>query len=506
MLRLIIVDDEKIIRETIHHLINWNSLGVEVVGVCKNGLEAYDAIIDEYPDIVLTDIKMPGLSGLELIEKLKQTHEQIHFIILSGYEEFDYAKQAMRYGVRHYLLKPCNEHQIIAAVTETVKEIHSSKKDLSTTETLSADFEKIAFRNLLSECISSDMSLQQTKASYQCYLDFCHTTYTLYFVYYLEEHNLSQCKKIISQFMHTYYPGLLFHILYVKNTLLLLTQNNHTELNELQEMFPFLHFPDETVSISWEQKEFSCLEQCLFFIVPKLQRYDKLYYLDSEHDFSIYNHTHFILQAQNLCTKYYYEKQDCDFLKKELLEQFLLVQEMDFLITLVTDILLKQLQKAPISDTFAAIAIFKKISEAKTSEDVITLFINNFNLFFPTTYSVHYKPFIEKLLTYTADHLSDANLSLKWIANNYLYLNVDYVSKQFAKQTGEKFSNYLNRMRIEKAKQLLLECSTDKIYTVAEQVGCGKNPQYFSQLFKKYAKMTPTDYIKANSPSSKSNF
>ena len=129
MLRLIIVDDEKIIRETIHHLINWNSLGIEVVGVCKNGLEAYDAIIDEYPDIVLTDIKMPGLSGLELIEKLNQTHEQIHFIILSGYEEFDYAKQAMRYGVRHYLLKPCNEQQIITAVTETVKEIHSSKKD-----------------------------------------------------------------------------------------------------------------------------------------------------------------------------------------------------------------------------------------------------------------------------------------------------------------------------------------------------------------------------------------
>ena len=97
---------------------------------------------------------------------------------------------------------------------------------------------------------------------------------------------------------------------------------------------------------------------------------------------------------------------------------------MDFLITLVTDILLKQLQKVSISDTFSAIAIFKEISEAKASEDVITLFMNNFNLFFPTTYSVHYKPFIEKLLVYTADHLSDSNLSLKWIANNYLYLNV----------------------------------------------------------------------------------
>ena len=111
MLRLIIVDDEKIIRESIRSLIDWESLGIEVVGVCKNGLEAYDAILDSYPDIVLTDIKMPGLSGLELIEKLNDTRENIQFIILSGYSEFEYAKQARRFGIRHYLLKPCNENR-----------------------------------------------------------------------------------------------------------------------------------------------------------------------------------------------------------------------------------------------------------------------------------------------------------------------------------------------------------------------------------------------------------
>ena len=121
MLRLIIVDDEKIIRESIRSLIDWESLGIEVVGVCKNGLEAYDAILDSYPDIVLTDIKMPGLSGLELIEKLNDTRENIQFIILSVYSEFEYAKQAMRFGIRHYLLKPCNENQIIEAIEDVKK-------------------------------------------------------------------------------------------------------------------------------------------------------------------------------------------------------------------------------------------------------------------------------------------------------------------------------------------------------------------------------------------------
>lgn len=79
-------------------------------------------------------------------------------------------------------------------------------------------------------------------------------------------------------------------------------------------------------------------------------------------------------------------------------------------------------------------------------------------------------------------------------------MNVDYVSKQFYKQTGEKFSAYLNRIRIEKAQELLLHCdgekNTEKVYMVAEAVGCGNNPQYFSQLFRKCTGMTPTEYIK----------
>ena len=72
MLKLVIADDEKIIRETIRNFIDWQSIGIEVVGVCSNGVEAYETILDYYPDIVLTDIKMPGFSGLELVKKIKE--------------------------------------------------------------------------------------------------------------------------------------------------------------------------------------------------------------------------------------------------------------------------------------------------------------------------------------------------------------------------------------------------------------------------------------------------
>ena len=90
MLKLIIADDERIIRESISKMIDWNSLGIELIGLCSDGIEAYNMILDECPDIVLTDIRMPGLSGLELIEKISQTDLNIQFILLSGVGDVDY--------------------------------------------------------------------------------------------------------------------------------------------------------------------------------------------------------------------------------------------------------------------------------------------------------------------------------------------------------------------------------------------------------------------------------
>jgi len=105
-------------------------------------------------------------------------------------------------------------------------------------------------------------------------------------------------------------------------------------------------------------------------------------------------------------------------------------------------------------------------------------------------------PFIEKVKQCVENNLSNPNLTLKWIAENYLFMNVDYVSARFIKETKQKFSNYLATIRIQKAKQLLTEGNAEQIQWVAEQVGCGNNPQYFSQIFKKHTGMTPSAYVK----------
>jgi len=246
MYKVMIVDDERIIRETIYKLVDWKSLEAEVVGVCKDGIEALDTILDESPDIVLTDIKMPGLDGIELIERSRALSVDAEFVILSGYGEFEYAKRAMRHHVKHYLLKPTNEDEI---------------------------------SEVLKECIAV-------------------------------------CKE-----------------------------------------------------------------------KPK-----------------------------------------------------------------------------------------KKILTNNKYNDCVNAIIECVNM-----------------------QYADSNLSLKWIAENLLYMNADYISKQFVKQTGKKFSTYLSEVRIEAAKKLLLEKGDNSYYEVAEMVGFGNNPQYFRQIFKKYVKATPSAWIKENS-------
>lgn len=93
------------------------------------------------------------------------------------------------------------------------------------------------------------------------------------------------------------------------------------------------------------------------------------------------------------------------------------------------------------------------------------------------------------------ENLENPNLTLKYIAEQHLFMNVDYVSKKFQKEAGIRFSNYLADERIQKAKEYIERSGNDRIQDIAERVGFGNNPQYFSQLFKKKTGITPSAYI-----------
>ncbi len=128
MIKLVIADDEKLIREVLHTCIDWEQLGIQVSAVCKDGQEALQAIEAHKPDLVLTDIKMPVISGLELVEYFSKRREYtIEFLLLTAYEEFDFAMAAIKNHVHHYLVKPLKEELIIREVKKAVQDVEQRK-------------------------------------------------------------------------------------------------------------------------------------------------------------------------------------------------------------------------------------------------------------------------------------------------------------------------------------------------------------------------------------------
>ena len=105
MYRIVIADDERLIREGLA-AIAWQEHGIEVIGVVKNGIEAQELIDSTQLDVLLTDIRMPGIDGLELAEYMRKEKPKAKTILLSGYEEFEYERKAIGLGVFGYILKP----------------------------------------------------------------------------------------------------------------------------------------------------------------------------------------------------------------------------------------------------------------------------------------------------------------------------------------------------------------------------------------------------------------
>lgn len=118
MCTLLIVEDEAPFRDGIVSMIDWAAHGIRISGAAGNGQEAWALIEQETPDLVLTDIRMPVMDGLQLLERIREAGLPTQVILLSGFSEFAYAKQAMKLGAADYLLKPCRPEEVLAVVTQ----------------------------------------------------------------------------------------------------------------------------------------------------------------------------------------------------------------------------------------------------------------------------------------------------------------------------------------------------------------------------------------------------
>lgn len=153
-MKAIFVDDEEYLRTGVQTLIDWDAAEVELAAVCANYFEALTALEDVWPDIVITDIKMPVFSGLDLIQKAVALGYETEFIILSGHDEFAFAQTAMKYGVNHYILKPFNEETLLQAIVQCREKLLHKRS------------QPAALINRLSEKISEEFA-QNDKTSIQ---------------------------------------------------------------------------------------------------------------------------------------------------------------------------------------------------------------------------------------------------------------------------------------------------------------------------------------------------
>ena len=132
MNKIIIVEDEEIIRNGLAISFDWMDYGCNIVGLAKDGKEGLDMILELNPDIVISDIKMPKMTGIEMIQNAKKQGKDFFSIILTSYAEFGYAKSAIEFGASGYLLKPVDEDELVEllkSITDKINKKNRQKKD-----------------------------------------------------------------------------------------------------------------------------------------------------------------------------------------------------------------------------------------------------------------------------------------------------------------------------------------------------------------------------------------
>lgn len=125
---IMIVEDEYLVRQGISSLVNFKKFNMQVIGEAENGLEAWEKIQAECPDIILTDINMPQMNGIKLAQLAREQYPQLHIIFLTGYDDFDYALSAVKLGADDYLLKPFSREDVEAMLIKVKEKLDREKK------------------------------------------------------------------------------------------------------------------------------------------------------------------------------------------------------------------------------------------------------------------------------------------------------------------------------------------------------------------------------------------
>lgn len=510
-MNVLIADDEKIVLEGLKYIIDWNALGFSICQTASDGADALEKILSLKPDLVLMDIRMPKMTGIEVVQAAVEYGYEGKFIILSGVSDFKLAQTAMRYGVDFYLTKPIDEDELEKAV--------STVHDLIQTETKNQHFYN-QYRDRAKQGILQEV--MQNICDYSR-LDFndLHLNANIYQVisyenynqdYFYPTWNFADLMRVTNQDNNT------FDIIELDRRKIILLKGDFAiskfeDLLRHYKIAPQKGSPFDSVFLAYGQKvsrvrdihlsfedvcrlcdrRFFCEEnqhiigyETLYQEVPEQQIGMKSLASDYAEKFcnyiQSYNHTLITETLKELSDRLRYSNVDITTIKHSLIDLYILVKQ-------------KIMQLYPnVEIPFLANASAIDLLERKYYlYEVITFLAEQFDLW---THSVGYSSgenVLDEVLYYI-HHNYRENLKLENIAPLFGYSN-SYLGKVFNKKLGINFNSYVDQVRIDEAKQLLGQNQL-KVYEIAEQVGYS-NVDYFHKKFKKYVGTSPAEYRKS---------
>ena len=515
MYSVLIVDDEPLIRDGLKSLIPWSEYGFQVVDTAKDGPDALQKLKIHSIDLMIVDIRMPGMDGIQLIESIRKVNSDIHFIILSGYADFEYAQKAIRCNVTGYLLKPIDEDELLEILGPLKAKMDQTKggKQL---QSHNLSFHKDHLLNVLlntegtMENLDVQAGIEQFKLNWK--------RYTLVLI------------KVPSG-----------------------TKVETNPLKTLKEKLETIFEPQKGIVFSREQylcillKESANTEESkknLYAIILKAANHESFICSISSEFSSIYEIKGSFDEAQSLLDHQFYYKEtgllqenselfieEKPLANVEILNDDFPLQAYSEKLYYAMDVANKEAVSALLLEA-AQVVVNLHFSEAEIKKSFIHLVTNVLGKCSATkpalqqviteastsVVEIHNQPnfqsliqYINKILRKIIENLDvgdqtvqikklvdfihrnyHENLKLETLAELFNY-NSAYLGKLFKNYTGNYFNTYLDIVRMENAKALLAEGY--KVYQVAERVGY-TNVDYFHNKFKKYIGMSPTTYRK----------
>ena len=497
MIKVLLVDDEPNVRQGVKMMIPWEELGLTVIGEGEDGDDGLSKILSLVPDIVVADVKMPGMTGIEMLEEAFKRGFGGKCLILSGYSDFTYAKSAMSLGVKQFILKPVDEDELIASLKDLAKEIEGERLNEVTMQKGSEYMNEQLLRALL---LGEDSVLAQSDMSgynYNCYnaviistsekmsaeeknyllnsvkkhlereggADVITPEFSGITVALFKDWEKDKLLKFLTE-LNEEYVGKMFITVGSAVSKITDIKSSYTEADELlKNRFQYLHcgvVTSETVSgdsgIADETEE----------LVNNIYAYIEINDIDK---------LAAVLERfqMSMCSGAY---------SAERIKVNCITAVMEIKSRLIKSVGDKKTENF-LNDEFIA-----KMGEKASLFDIIELMKKTFTDLSCTYFGRTTKSTMERVVQYIQSNYS-SELRLEQLATIFGY-NRAYLGKVFHQYTGENFNNYLDRIRITEAKRLLAS-DRYKVYEVAEMVGY-TNINYFHNKFKKYVGISPLNY------------